>query len=54
MMLPTDIVLLQDKKFKKWVDVYAKDNAKFIKDFSAAFQKLNELGTSGLIATEWA
>lgn len=54
MMLPTDIVLLQDKKFKKWVDVYAKDNAKFIKDFSVAFQKLNELGTSGLTATEWA
>jgi len=54
MMLPTDLVLLQDKKFAKWVSVYAKDASKFNKDFTAAFQKLEELGTSGLTPTEWA
>lgn len=54
MMLPTDLVLLQDAKFKRWVDVYAKDGQKFNQDFSKAFQKLEELGTSGLVPTEWA
>lgn len=54
MMLPTDIALINDKKFKKYVDVYAKDQAKFFADFSKAFNKLEELGTTGLKATEWA
>ena len=49
MMLPSDIVLLTDPSFKKYVDEYAKDNKKFFKDFSAAFIKLTELGTSGLV-----
>lgn len=53
MMLPTDLVLLQDKSFRKWVDTYAKDGQKFEKDFTKAFQKLEELGTSGLTPTEW-
>jgi cytochrome c peroxidase len=54
MMLPTDLVLLQDKSYLKWVKVYAKDADKFNKDFAKAFQKLEELGTSGLTPTEWA
>ncbi|KAI2492072.1 peroxidase [Fragilaria crotonensis] len=54
MMLPSDLVLLQDKKFAKYVSVYAKDGAKFNSDFTKAFQKLEELGTSGLTPTEWA
>jgi cytochrome c peroxidase len=54
MMLPTDLVLLDDKSFLKWVNVYAKDAAKFNDDFSNAFQKLEELGTSNLTPTEWA
>ena len=53
MMLPTDYVLLDDKSFLKWVNVYAKDGGKFDKDFAKTFQKLEELGTSGLKATEW-
>jgi catalase (peroxidase I) len=44
MMLPTDMALIWDPEFKKYVDVYAKDNEKFFKDFSAAFSKLLELG----------
>ena len=54
MMLPTDLVLLEDEKFLKWVNVYAKDGDKFKKDFTLAFQKLEELGTSKLTPTEWA
>ncbi len=80
MMLPSDLVLIQDAGFKKYVDVYAKvrrgvlstsylawkpphetisarpvtlhhytqDKAAFYKDFAAAFQTLEELGTSNL------
>mmetsp|Transcript_25500 Transcript_25500/g.42555 ORF Transcript_25500/g.42555 Transcript_25500/m.42555 type:complete len:347 (+) Transcript_25500:65-1105(+) len=48
MMLPSDIVLLEDAKFKKFVDMYAKDQKLFFKDFAAAFQKLQELGTKNL------
>ena len=53
MMLPSDLVLLQDKKFLTWVDVYAKEGDKFNRDFTKAFQKLEELGTSGLTPTVW-
>ena len=53
MMLPSDLVLLQDKAFMKWVNVYAKDADKFNKEFTAAFQKLEELGTKDLTPTEW-
>jgi cytochrome c peroxidase len=53
MMLPTDLVLLQDKSFLKWVKFYAKDGEKFDQDFAVTFQKLEEAGTSGLTPTEW-
>ena len=48
MMLPSDIVLIEDPAFKKHVEVYAKDQNKFFADFASAFQKLEDLGTSGL------
>ena len=54
MMLPTDLVLLQDSKFLKWVKVYSTDAKKFDSDFTKAFQKLEELGTSNLVPTQWA
>jgi cytochrome c peroxidase len=54
MMLPTDIALLEDPSFFEWVDIYAGNSALFFTDFSAAFQKLTELGTSGLTPTAWA
>ena len=44
MMLPTDMVLLSDPAFKKWVDVYASSEEKFFSDFAKAFTKLTELG----------
>jgi cytochrome c peroxidase len=48
MMLPSDIALIEDNEFKKYVEIYAKDKKRFFTDFSAAFQKLEELGTSEL------
>ena len=54
MMLPSDLLLVTDKKFLKYTKQYAKDNAKFFKDFAAAFQKLEENGCTGLTPTEWA
>jgi cytochrome c peroxidase len=53
MMLPTDLVLIQDPKFKKWVQVYGQDVNQFNTDFTKAFQKLEELGTTNLTPTEW-
>jgi catalase (peroxidase I) len=44
MMLPTDVCLLYDKSFNKWVDAYAEDDELFKRDFAKAFQKLVELG----------
>ena len=44
MMLPTDMVLLEDPAFKKWVVAYAKSEELFFADFARAFRKLTELG----------
>lgn len=44
MMLPTDLALVQDKKFKTFVVQYAKDNDAFFQDFSKAVMTLFELG----------
>jgi Peroxidase len=48
MMLPSDIALIEDPEFKQYVEIYAKDQKRFFKDFAAAFQKLEELGTENL------
>jgi len=44
MMLPSDLALIEDADMKKWVEIYAKDEAAFFADFAKAFQKLTELG----------
>lgn len=44
MMLPTDMWMIWDKKFRKYVDLYASNDEKFFEDFAAAFSKLLELG----------
>lgn len=44
MMLPTDIALVEDPKFKVWVEKYAKDQKLFFNDFAKAFGKLIDLG----------
>lgn len=45
MMLPADYAMVTDKEFKKYVELYAKDNDKWFQDFAAAYGKLLELGT---------
>lgn len=44
MMLPSDMILVQDPDFKKVVELYVKDEDVFFKDFASAFSKLLELG----------
>ncbi|XP_075251032.1 uncharacterized protein LOC142343191 isoform X2 [Convolutriloba macropyga] len=44
MMLETDIALLKDPTFKQFVEIYAKDQERWFKDFKDAFLKLTELG----------
>ncbi|PRT52459.1 Putative cytochrome c peroxidase, mitochondrial [Wickerhamiella sorbophila] len=44
MMLPTDMALIEDPKFRSWVEKYAKDKDAFYEDFAKVFAKLLELG----------
>jgi len=53
MMLPSDISLLHDDKFRYWVELYAKDQDRFFIDFSTTFQKLLELGCVDLHEAVW-
>lgn len=43
-LLPTDMALVCDLKFRPHVQAYAKDEALFFEDFAKAFAKLLELG----------
>jgi len=44
MMLPSDMVLVKDPSFKKYAQMYYKDEAKFMDDFGKVFTKLMNLG----------
>lgn len=48
MMLPSDMALILDPKYRTYVEAYAKDNDRFNSDFAKAFKKLTELGTTNL------
>ncbi|KAK3362225.1 heme peroxidase [Lasiosphaeria hispida] len=52
MMLPADMAIIQDKKFKAYVEKYAADNDVFFKDFSTVIVKLFELGVPFAEGTE--
>ena len=43
-MLPSDIAMINDKKLKKFVEIYANDEELFFVDFKNSFVKLGELG----------
>ncbi|CAK9041111.1 Cytochrome c peroxidase, partial [Durusdinium trenchii] len=49
MMLPSDLALTTDPEMKKYVEMYAKDEALFFKDFAAAWTKLTENGCANLV-----
>jgi cytochrome c peroxidase len=53
MMLPSDMALLADPEFKKWVELYAKNEDRFFKDFAKAFSKLLELGVPFASTKPW-
>lgn len=44
MMLPTDLVLINDDGFKPHAERYAKSEEVFFEEFTKAFTKLSELG----------
>jgi len=44
MMLPTDLALRDDPKFREYVELYARDEDAFFDDFARAFRRLVELG----------
>ncbi|KAK3806711.1 MAG: heme peroxidase [Benniella sp.] len=44
MMLPADMAMMKDKEFRKWTEIYAKDQQRFFDDFAKAVEKLFELG----------
>ena len=47
------MALIWDDKFRPHAEAYAKDEALWFKDFTAAYQKLNELGVGQLNGTGW-
>lgn len=53
MMLPSDIAMIADPEFKKWVELYAKDEDRFFNDFSKAFAKLLSLGVPFAATKPW-
>ncbi|CAI8617329.1 unnamed protein product [Vicia faba] len=42
--LPTDKVLVEDPAFRKYVELYAKDEKAFFRDYAKSHKKLSELG----------
>ncbi|XP_031130785.1 L-ascorbate peroxidase 3 [Ipomoea triloba] len=42
--LPTDKALLDDPEFRRYVELYAKDEEAFFKDYATSHKKLSELG----------
>ncbi|KAL5788847.1 hypothetical protein ACOSP7_005796 [Xanthoceras sorbifolium] len=46
LQLPTDKALLDDPEFRNYVELYAKDEDAFFKDYATSHKKLSELGFS--------
>ncbi|MBA0849942.1 hypothetical protein Goshw_023033 [Gossypium schwendimanii] len=42
--LPTDIALMDDPEFREYVELYAKDEDAFFRDYAESHKKLSELG----------
>ncbi|CAD6261336.1 unnamed protein product [Miscanthus lutarioriparius] len=42
--LPTDKVLVEDPEFRQYVELYAKDEEAFFRDYAESHKKLSELG----------
>ncbi|KAI4327757.1 hypothetical protein L6164_020182 [Bauhinia variegata] len=44
LQLPTDKALVEDPRFRHYVELYAKDEDRFFADYAASHKKLSELG----------
>ncbi|CAH8329487.1 unnamed protein product [Eruca vesicaria subsp. sativa] len=42
--LPSDLTLLEDPEFRRYVELYAKDEDAFFRDYAESHKKLSELG----------
>lgn len=47
---PSDLVLLNESRFRQYVENYAKDQKSFFNSFSKMFVKVSELGSNGLVS----
>ncbi|KAH9694709.1 L-ascorbate peroxidase 3 [Citrus sinensis] len=54
LQLPTDKALLEDPEFRRYVELYAKDEDAFFRDYAASHKKLSELGFSPATFTKFA
>ncbi|KAJ0077206.1 hypothetical protein Patl1_36036 [Pistacia atlantica] len=46
LQLPSDKALVEDPEFRRYVELYTKDEDAFFKDYAASHKKLSELGLS--------
>lgn len=51
LQLPTDKCLLEDSKFRPYVEAYAKDEDLFFEDYAVSHKKLSELGQPQLTSS---
>jgi len=49
MMTPADMAFIIDPAFKKYVEIYAKDQARFFRDFAGAWKKLIEFNVKAFL-----
>jgi L-ascorbate peroxidase len=49
---PSDLALVQDDEFRKWVEAYAADKDKFFENFALVYQKISELGYDNLLSED--
>ncbi|CAI5494591.1 unnamed protein product [Closterium sp. Naga37s-1] len=53
LQLPTDKCLVQDPKFRPFVELYAKDEEAFFRDYASAHKKMSELGCKDTSPAFW-
>eukprot|EP00271_Cylindrocystis_brebissonii_P014331 TRINITY_DN35653_c0_g1_i1.p1 TRINITY_DN35653_c0_g1~~TRINITY_DN35653_c0_g1_i1.p1 ORF type:complete len:304 (-),score=52.54 TRINITY_DN35653_c0_g1_i1:426-1337(-) len=51
--MPTDKALVEDPSFRPWVELYAKDEETFLRDYAAAHKKMSELGCKDTSPAFW-
>jgi catalase (peroxidase I) len=54
-MLPSDVTLLQDERYSKWVHLYCKNCQSFLESVKSAFMKLDQEPKEGVdeVSVQW-